>query len=93
MIRRSATEMYQANWHYEASWYLKRPNNSPEAGQFTTPTIEECRDGLIEALGKVDPLATGWAHLIDTAEDRVIANYLGSPAEMLALMTGSPATN
>ncbi len=83
MIRRSATEMYEASWQYEASWYVKRPNTSPQAGQFLAPTIEEARADLITVLSNVDVLATGWVHLIDQVEDRVIASYLGTPPAMV----------
>lgn len=86
-----ATDLFAASWDYEASWYLKRPGEAPHAGHFLARSIEDARSGLSTALSQVDALTTGWAHIQDQIEDRIIAQYLGSPIDMIAEITGTHA--
>ncbi len=87
----SAADLFAASWDYQASWYLKRPGEAPHAGHFLARSIEDARDGLSTALSQVDAVTAGWAHIQDQIEDRVIAQYLGSPADMVAEITGTHA--
>ena len=89
MNQASATEMYAASWDYETCWYLKRSGEAPEAGHFLARTIEEAREQLAAVMDSIDALTTGWAHIIDQVENRVLARYLGSPAQIVGEVTGT----
>lgn len=70
---------------------MKRAGEAPHAGHFLARSIEDARDGLSAALSEVDAITTGWTHIQDQNEDRVIARYLGSAAEMVAEITSTHA--
>ena len=52
-------------------------------------TINDVIKDYDAVMSSIDPLTTGWAHIIDQVENRVVARYLGSPAEILGETTGT----